>query len=190
MSTPAREGETIEGSRTMRNRPYPVLKCSRWGDPSDIRTWADCGKLPAVYDGGEASFFTNLQVSRLSLCSGLFCSVLFVVSVTKSAVWICAAIMPLHCLSMPFSAAAYVVARSLAVLLGLWRHVVCRCECLPLRVRPDRQRSGGDEVSNPGIQRGALCSRQTRARAEGPAPKAERGCDREPGGKRKRPRRP
>ena len=27
------------------------------------------------------------------------------------------------------------------------------------------------EVSNPGIQRGALCSRQTRARAEGPAPK-------------------
>ena len=26
MSTPAREGETIEGSRTMRNRPYPVLK--------------------------------------------------------------------------------------------------------------------------------------------------------------------
>ena len=28
MSTPAREGETIEGSRTMRNRPYPVLKCS------------------------------------------------------------------------------------------------------------------------------------------------------------------
>jgi len=28
MSTPAREGETIEGSRTTRNRPYPVLKCS------------------------------------------------------------------------------------------------------------------------------------------------------------------
>ena len=28
MSTPVREGETIEGSRTMRNRPYPVLKCS------------------------------------------------------------------------------------------------------------------------------------------------------------------
>ena len=26
--TPVREGETIEGSRTMRNRPYPVLKCS------------------------------------------------------------------------------------------------------------------------------------------------------------------
>ena len=24
----AREGETIEGSRTTRNRPYPVLKCS------------------------------------------------------------------------------------------------------------------------------------------------------------------
>ena len=23
-----REGETIEGSRAMRNRPYPVLKCS------------------------------------------------------------------------------------------------------------------------------------------------------------------
>ena len=28
MKTPVREGETIEGSRTMRNRPYPVLKCS------------------------------------------------------------------------------------------------------------------------------------------------------------------
>ena len=26
MTTPVREGETIEGSRTMRNRPYPVLK--------------------------------------------------------------------------------------------------------------------------------------------------------------------
>jgi len=25
MKTPVREGETIEGSRTMRNRPYPVL---------------------------------------------------------------------------------------------------------------------------------------------------------------------
>jgi len=29
MNTPVREGETIEGSRTMRNRPYPVLKCSK-----------------------------------------------------------------------------------------------------------------------------------------------------------------
>ena len=29
MNTPVREGETVEGSRTMRNRPYPVLKCSR-----------------------------------------------------------------------------------------------------------------------------------------------------------------
>ena len=29
MNTPVREGETIEGSRTTRNRPYPVLKCSR-----------------------------------------------------------------------------------------------------------------------------------------------------------------
>ena len=28
MNTPVREGETIEGSRTTRNRPYPVLKCS------------------------------------------------------------------------------------------------------------------------------------------------------------------
>ena len=26
MNTPVREGETIEGSRTMRNRPYQVLK--------------------------------------------------------------------------------------------------------------------------------------------------------------------
>ena len=31
MNTPGREGETIEGSRTMRNRPYPVLKCSSRG---------------------------------------------------------------------------------------------------------------------------------------------------------------
>ena len=29
MCIPVREGETIEGSRTTRNRPYPVLKCSR-----------------------------------------------------------------------------------------------------------------------------------------------------------------
>ena len=29
MNTPVRVGETIEGSRTMRNRPYPVLKCSK-----------------------------------------------------------------------------------------------------------------------------------------------------------------
>ena len=29
MNTPVRVGETIEGSRTMRNRPYQVLKCSR-----------------------------------------------------------------------------------------------------------------------------------------------------------------
>ena len=28
MNTPVREGETIEGSLTMRNRPYQVLKCS------------------------------------------------------------------------------------------------------------------------------------------------------------------
>ena len=28
MNTPVREGETIEGFRTMRNRPYSVLKCS------------------------------------------------------------------------------------------------------------------------------------------------------------------
>ena len=28
MNTPVREGETIEGSHTTRNRPYPVLKCS------------------------------------------------------------------------------------------------------------------------------------------------------------------
>ena len=32
MNTPVREGETIEGSRTMRNRPYPVLKCSSCRD--------------------------------------------------------------------------------------------------------------------------------------------------------------
>ena len=31
----ARQGETIEGSRTMRNRPYPVLKCSRKKEKTD-----------------------------------------------------------------------------------------------------------------------------------------------------------
>ena len=36
MNTPVREGETIEGSRTMRNRPYPVLKCSRKRVGKDI----------------------------------------------------------------------------------------------------------------------------------------------------------
>ena len=36
MNTPVREGETIEGSRTMRNRPYPVLKCSS-SSPSSSR---------------------------------------------------------------------------------------------------------------------------------------------------------
>ena len=30
MNTPVRVGETIEGSRTMRNRLYPVLKRSSW----------------------------------------------------------------------------------------------------------------------------------------------------------------
>jgi len=35
MNTSVREGETIEGSRTMRNRPYPVLKCSSWAPQVD-----------------------------------------------------------------------------------------------------------------------------------------------------------
>ena len=37
MTTPVREGETIEGSRTMRNRPYQVLKCSRGRYPGTAR---------------------------------------------------------------------------------------------------------------------------------------------------------
>ena len=36
MNTPVRVDETIEGSRTMRNRPYPVLKCS---STYTHRTW-------------------------------------------------------------------------------------------------------------------------------------------------------
>ena len=35
-----REGETIEGPRTMRNRPYPVLKCSIKDDELYITEWA------------------------------------------------------------------------------------------------------------------------------------------------------
>ena len=31
MNTPVREGETIEGSRTTRNRPYPLASGSLWG---------------------------------------------------------------------------------------------------------------------------------------------------------------
>ena len=39
MNIPVREGETIEGSRTTRNRPYPVLKCS---SPSITHTLMLC----------------------------------------------------------------------------------------------------------------------------------------------------
>ena len=51
MNTPVRVGETIEGSRTMRNRPYPVLKCSinraviSWGDWATTRLRADPAPL-------------------------------------------------------------------------------------------------------------------------------------------------
>ena len=38
MITPVRVGETIEGARTMRNRPYPVLKCSIKVKNSQART--------------------------------------------------------------------------------------------------------------------------------------------------------
>ena len=50
MNTPVREGETIEGSRTMRNRPYPVLKCSGGCGGGVVRlceggrTSSDCSK--------------------------------------------------------------------------------------------------------------------------------------------------
>ena len=40
MNTPVREGETTEGPRTMRNRPYPVLKCSIKDDELYITEWA------------------------------------------------------------------------------------------------------------------------------------------------------
>ena len=54
MNTPVREGETIEGSRTMRNRPYPVLKCSRggWRPEAAIGGVAgECGTLLAARQG-------------------------------------------------------------------------------------------------------------------------------------------
>ena len=49
MNTPVREGETIEGSRTMRNRPYPVLKCSIDGEKNgQLIRWKQEASIPAV----------------------------------------------------------------------------------------------------------------------------------------------
>ena len=52
MNTPEREmreGETIEGSRTMRNRPYPVLKCSRESVRTTVGIASSTNKLPLYH---------------------------------------------------------------------------------------------------------------------------------------------
>ena len=62
MNIPVREGETIEGSRTMRNRPYPVLKCSRDDDDDTVhtttpRTTERCERREVIEARRAPSFF-------------------------------------------------------------------------------------------------------------------------------------
>ena len=53
MNIPVREGETIEGSRTTRNRPYPVLKCSE----GEGRGWTVGDGVLAGWAYGVAATF-------------------------------------------------------------------------------------------------------------------------------------
>ena len=57
---PPTEGETIEGSRTMRNRPYPVLKCSS----SNGRRYA----VPAVRAPPRRCPVPNLSDLKTAAC--------------------------------------------------------------------------------------------------------------------------
>ena len=75
MNTPVREGETIEGSRTMRNRPYPVLKCS-----SAHQVLYSCAKRQAqrralVAGAVDTAFRVRLRLplaaNKHELCGGL-----------------------------------------------------------------------------------------------------------------------
>jgi len=66
-TVPVREGETIEGSRTMRNRPYPVLKCSKLGfgnsfDSTSTRQFAPVSSLSAVRESSVVNSFDCVPV--------------------------------------------------------------------------------------------------------------------------------
>ena len=62
MNIPVREGETIEGSRTMRNRPYPVLKCSSRVSASERQA---SGPVPSVLSEAErVMFLEHLECSH------------------------------------------------------------------------------------------------------------------------------
>ena len=64
MNTPVREGETIEGSRTMRNRPYPVLKCSSTSSTQviDFSPWAPA----CTHPGAEGACTSHRSVPHSS----------------------------------------------------------------------------------------------------------------------------
>ena len=68
MNTPVRVGETIEGSRTMRNRPYPVLKCSsKYSPVSAAFTDLVIEKKNASYDYGAVSQTDLVIEKKMSL---------------------------------------------------------------------------------------------------------------------------
>ena len=59
MNIPVREGETIEGSRTMRNRPYPVLKCSSQHE------FARVVKCNRICPNGKVQLLHLVKVARV-----------------------------------------------------------------------------------------------------------------------------
>ena len=68
MNTPVREGETIEGSRTMRNRPYPVLKCSSTKQLFETRT---------MREGSQVGNILRKRLERFRPCSPMEYTYLF-----------------------------------------------------------------------------------------------------------------
>ena len=71
MNTPVREGKTIEGSRTMRNRPYPVLKCSsRCAAAREPDLGA--GRLSFLSDEPANSFSSRVSSPSLTVLHLLF----------------------------------------------------------------------------------------------------------------------
>ena len=66
MNTPVREGETIEGSRTTRNRPYPAFKCST--NPAIfLRTWRHSAWIGFSLRSSAGSFLRRKTSSRTSV---------------------------------------------------------------------------------------------------------------------------
>ena len=67
-----REGETIEGSRTMRNRPYPVLKCS-----SDVEALYNVKSLQQTLHhkqaANEARSLSDMRRVALASAALAFC---------------------------------------------------------------------------------------------------------------------